>query len=88
MRLGRTTCRRGLPDSRVALRNTNGVVEGQTERLVYLFAALAAIEEVGLYVVKNGEEHTAGFIGGDVSIWASDAFRQSRCKKERKQSSQ
>ena len=47
---------------------------------MYLFAALAAIEEVGLDVVKNGEEHTAGFVGRDVAICAGNTLGDSSCK--------
>ena len=41
-------------------RDTDGVVEGQTEGLVNVLSALAAVEQVLLDVVADGEEGAAG----------------------------
>lgn len=42
-----------------ARRETDGVVEGQTERLVYFLATFPAIEEVLLNIIPDSEERTA-----------------------------
>lgn len=43
-------------------RESDGIVEGETERLVRLFTALAAVEEILLKVINYGEERAAGGI--------------------------
>ena len=43
-------------------READGIVEGQTERLVRLLAALAAVEEVALELVDNVEEGAARLV--------------------------
>ena len=54
-------------------RDTDGVVEGQTKGLVDLLTALAAVEQVLLDVVANGEESAAGRVGRGVhAVGASD----------------
>ena len=55
-------------------RDTNGVVEGETERFVSLLTALAAVEEVRLDVLEDGEEHAASLVGRHAAIGASDAL--------------
>ena len=49
-------------------------MECETERLVYLLAALAAVEQVRLDVLEDGEEYTAGLVGRHAAIGASDAL--------------
>ena len=44
-------------------RDTDGVVEGQTEGLVDFLAALAAIEQILLDVVTDGEQSAARRVG-------------------------
>lgn len=68
-----------MPNGRVVLREPDGVVEGQTERLVDLLTALSAVEEVRLDVLKNREEHAARRMGGDVAVGAGDALGDGRC---------
>ena len=54
-------------------RDTDGVVEGQTKGLVDLLTTLAAVEQVLLDVVANGEQSTAGGVGRSVhAVGASD----------------
>lgn len=69
----------GLPDGRVVLREPDGVVEGETEGLVDLLTALPAVEEVRLDVLKDGEEHAARRMSGDVAVGAGDALGDGRC---------
>ena len=49
-------------------------MESQTKRLVDLLAALAAVEQVRLNVLEDGEEHAAGLVGRHAAIGASDAL--------------
>ena len=49
-------------------------MEGQAERFVHLFTALAAVEQVRLNVIKNGEEHTARLVGRNITIGAGNAL--------------
>ena len=62
--------------------NTNGVVEGQTERLVDLLAALATVEQVLLDVVADGEKSAAGCVGSSVyTIRAGNPAGDGTCKR-------
>ena len=51
-------------------RDADGVVEGETEGLVHLLTALAAVEEVLLDVVADGEERAAGGVRRNVAVSA------------------
>lgn len=68
------TRRRCVPNGSVAPGDTDGVVESQTKRLVRLLATLAAIEQVRLDVLEDGEEHTARFVSRDVAVGAGNAL--------------
>ena len=46
--------------------DTDGVVEGQAKGLVRIFTALAAVEQVRLDVVANGEKGAARRIRGSI----------------------
>ena len=48
---------------------------------MHLFTTLAAVKQVCLDVIKDGEEHAARLMGRDVAISAGDALRDSRCMK-------
>jgi len=62
-------------------READGVVEGQTERLVDFFTALSAVEEVGLDVIPNSEQRAAGrVVGGVLAIGASNPANESRVR--------
>lgn len=52
-------------------RETNGIVESETERLVHFLTTLATIEEVFLNIIKDREEHTAGCVSSCTTIRAS-----------------
>ena len=59
-------------------RETDGVVEGESEGLVDLFTALAAIEQVLLDVLENREERTTSCVRRRVfAVRTSDTTRQS-----------
>lgn len=47
--------------------DADGVVEGEAEGLVDLLTALAAVEQVRLDVVDDGEERAAGRVRGDLA---------------------
>ena len=56
-------------------REGDGVVEGQTKRLVHLLTALSTIEERLLDIVADGEQSTARRISSSVyTIWASNTL--------------
>ena len=58
-------------------RDTNRVVEGETERLVRLLATLATVEELVLERVAESKERAAGGVGSGVdAVGASDAAGQ------------
>ena len=64
----------------VGLGDTNGIVEGQTKGLVDLLAALAAVEQVLLDVVANGEQSAASGVGRGVhTVRASDPTGEGAC---------
>ena len=55
-------------------RDTNRVVEGETERLARLLATLATVEELVLERVAESKERAAGGVGSGVdAVGASDA---------------
>ena len=55
----------------------DGVVEGETERLVRLLATLATVEELVLERVAESKERAAGGVGSGVdAVGASDAAGQ------------
>lgn len=60
--------------------DTNGVVEGEPEGLVDVLPALAAVEQVLLYVVADSEQRTAGRVVHHVhAIGASDTADERAC---------
>ena len=60
-------------------RECNGVVEGETERLVGLLSA-RIVEELGHDLVPEGEKSAAGRVGcGVLAIGASDALGERGC---------
>lgn len=50
---------------------TNGIVEGETKRLVHLLTTLATVEEVLLNIVEDGEQGTAGCVSCGSAICTS-----------------
>ena len=59
-------------------RETDGVVEGETEGLMDFLAALAAVKEVLLDVLENREQRTASRVCRCIfAVRASDTARQS-----------
>ena len=50
---------------------TDGVVEGEMERLMDLFTTFTTVEKVLLDIVENGEEDTAGCVSGGTTVSAS-----------------
>lgn len=59
---------------------TDGIVEGEAEGLVRLFATLAAIEQVRLDVLEDGEEYAARLVGRDVTVGAGNALGNGSCQ--------
>lgn len=53
-------------------RETDGVVEGETEGLVHLLTALATVKQVCLDVVADGKQLAAGCVRRDVPVGAGD----------------
>jgi hypothetical protein len=62
----------GPPKACVALRESNRIVEGETKRFMNLFAAFSAIEEVGLDVMKDREQGTAGRVCCTAAVSTND----------------
>ena len=52
-------------------RDTDGIVEGETKRLMDLFTTFTTVEKVLLDIVENGEEDTAGCVSGGTTVSAS-----------------
>ena len=50
---------------------TDGIVEGETKRLMDLFTTFTTVEKVLLDIVENGEEDTASRVSGGTTISAS-----------------
>ena len=50
---------------------TDGIVEGETKRLMDLFTTFTTVEKVLLDIVENGEEDTAGCVSGGTTVSAS-----------------
>ena len=50
---------------------TDGIVEGETKRLMDLFTTFTTVEKVLLDIVENGEEDTAGCVSGGATVSAS-----------------
>ena len=66
------------PLCRESGRESDGVVEGQAQRLVDVLSALAAVEQVLLDVVADGEESAASCIRRGVdTVGTSDTAGQS-----------
>lgn len=59
----------------------NGVVEGETKRLVNFFATFATVEEVGLDIFKNREQDAACGVAHGLSARASGARDDRSCKR-------
>lgn len=60
-------------------RDTNGVVESETEGLVDLLTALATVEQVGLEILDDRDQDTAGAVGDDGAVRASRTADESAC---------
>jgi hypothetical protein len=64
-----------LPKAPVVLREPDRVVEGEAKRLMNFFAALSAIEEVGLDIIQDWEEGAAGRVRRAVAVSTDDLAR-------------
>ena len=51
---------------------TDGIVEGETKRLMNLFTTFAAIEQIFLDVITNSKQTAAGSVVDSVAVSASD----------------
>ena len=63
----------------VVQRKSNGVVKGDAQGRVRIFAALSAFEEVLLDVLENWEERAAFLIADDVPIRAGNTADEGSC---------
>ena len=53
-------------------RESDGIVEGETKRLMNLFTTFAAIEQIFLDVITNSKQTAAGSVVDSVAVSASD----------------
>ena len=63
-------------------RDSNGIMEGETEGLVDLLTALATVEQVGLEILNDGDEDTAGAVGDDGAVGAGRTADERPCGRE------
>ena len=72
--------RSSSPEAGIRVRETDSVVESKTQCTVRLIAALLAVEQVGLDVLKNGEQSAAGRVGRSVlAVGAGNTASDGRC---------
>lgn len=57
--------------SREGRREADGVVEGESERLVNLLTTLATVEKVLLDIIEDREQDTTGCVSGGTAVSAS-----------------
>ena len=62
-------------------REANGIVEGETKRLMNFFATFATVEEVGLDVFENGEQDATCGVAYGLSARTCGATDDRSCKR-------
>ena len=60
---------------------TDGIVEGETKRLMDLFTTFTTVEEVLLDVIEDGEQDTAGCVSSGPAVSTGGLLDESGCNR-------